>query len=53
MSTTNTPTRSYASAITELLRGRPDHDSPPAERAAWMQRKVDLLAAVETVEATQ
>lgn len=51
MSTTDTTTRSHASAITELLRGRPDHDSPPAERTAWMSRKVELLAAVEAVEA--
>jgi len=48
-----TSTMSYAQQITALLRGRPDHDSPPAERAAWMQRKVELLAAVEAVEATR
>jgi len=54
MSTTTEPTtRSYASAITELLRDKPDHDTPPAERQTWMQRKVELLAAVETVEANR
>ncbi len=51
--TTDTTTRSYASAITKLLRDRPDHDTPPAERQTWMQRKVELLAAVEAVEATR
>ncbi len=49
MSTTSTT--SYAQQITELLRGRPDPDTPPAERAAWIARKVELLAAVESVEA--
>lgn len=51
MSTTNPPTTSYASAITGLLRDRPDLDSTPTERAAWIQRKVELLAAVEAAEA--
>jgi len=45
-------TTSYATEIAELLRDRPDHDTPPAERQAWMQRKVELLAAVENVGAT-
>jgi len=45
MTTTDTTTRSYASAITELPRGKPEHDTPPAERGAWMQRKAELLAA--------
>jgi len=34
-----TITRSYAGAITELLRGGPDHDSTPVERAACRQRR--------------
>ena len=42
MSTTTTTT-SYASAISELLRDKPNHDTTPAERQAWMARKVDLL----------
>ena len=50
---TTTTTRSYATEIAELLRDRPDHDTPPAERQTWMQRKVDLLAAVQAVEATR
>ena len=44
MTTSVTSTRSYATAITELQRGRPEHDTPPADRGAWMQRKVELLA---------
>ncbi len=48
-----TTTRSYATEIAELLRDRPDHDTPPAERQMWMQRKVQLLAAVEAVGATR
>ncbi len=39
MPTTATTTRSYASAITKLLREGPDHDSTPVERAAWRQRR--------------
>jgi len=50
---TNTPTRSYAQQITGLLQDRPNHDTPPAERAAWIARKVELLAAVQAVEATR
>jgi hypothetical protein len=50
---TSTTTRSYATAITELLRDHPDHDTPPAERAVWMACKVDLLATVATVEAAR
>jgi len=50
---TTTTTRSYASAITELLRDRPGHDTPPAERAGWLQRKAKPLAAVEAVEVTR
>jgi len=29
---------------------RPDHDTPPAERAAWLARKVELLAAIAAME---
>lgn len=53
MSSTITTTTSYASAITELLRDRPGHDTPPAERQTWMARKADLLAAVEAAEAAR
>lgn len=48
---TSTTTRSYATEIAELLRDRPDHDTPPAERQTWMQRKVELPADVQAVEA--
>jgi len=52
MSTTTEPTtRSYAREITELLRDKPDHDIPPAERQTWMQLKVELLAAVQAFAA--
>ncbi len=50
---TSTTNRNYAQQITELLRDHPDHDTPPAERQTWMQRKVELLAAVEAAEATR
>jgi len=43
-----TPT---ATEITELLRLRPAVDAPEHVKAPWMQRKVELLAAVEAVEA--
>ncbi len=36
-------TTSYASAISELLRDKPNHDTTPTERAAWLARKVELL----------
>jgi len=39
----DTTTRSYAQQITELLRDHPDHDSPPAERAAWLAHTVEQL----------
>jgi len=51
--TTDTTTRSYAREITELLRLRPAHDAPEHVKAAWMQRKVELLAAVEAAEANR
>jgi hypothetical protein len=50
---TTTTTRSYATEIAELLHDRPDRDTPPAERQTWMQRKIELLAAVQAVEATR
>ena len=54
MSTTSTEQRhSVTAAIAELMRDRPDHDTPPAERASWLARKVELLAAVEQAEATK
>ncbi len=43
MTTTDTTITSYASAISELMRDMPNHDTTPAERQAWMARKVDLL----------
>jgi len=49
MSTTITEQRhSIAAAIAQLL-----HDTPPAERQTWMQRKAELVAAVQAVEATR
>lgn len=52
MSTTITEQRHRVTAgIAELMRDRPDHDTPPAERQTWMQRKIELLAAAEAVEA--
>jgi len=54
MSTTTTERRhTITTAIAELLRDRPDHGAPPAERVAWLARKVELLAAVQAVEATR
>lgn len=50
---TATTTTSYASAISELLRTSPGHDTPPSERAAWMTRKAELHAAVQAVEVTR
>ncbi len=42
MSTTGTTITSYAQLITDLLQGQPNHDTPPDERNAWLQRKVEL-----------
>ncbi len=36
--------RVIARAIADLLRDRPDHDTPPAERAAWLLRPVEAGA---------
>ncbi len=47
MLTTEPTTRNYAAEITELMRLRPAHDAPEHVKAAWMQRKVELLAAVQ------
>lgn len=53
MSTTEPTTRSYAREITALLLLRPAHDAPEHVKAAWLQRKVELLAAVQAVEANR
>ncbi len=53
MDTSEPTTRSYAQEIGELLRLRPAFDAPEHVKAAWMQRKVELLAAVEAVEANR
>jgi len=53
MITTDTATRSYSSTISKLLRDYPNHDTPPADRDAWIARKVDLLVAVEAAEGTR
>jgi hypothetical protein len=44
-------TEPTATEITELLRLRPAFDAPEHVKAPWMQRKVELLDAVEAVEA--
>jgi hypothetical protein len=49
MSTTTRPT---AAEIADLMRTMPEASTPPAERAAWLDRKHELLAAVEAVEVT-
>jgi len=46
-------TRSYSREIAALLRDRPTADTPPAERAMWLANKVELLAAVQAVEANR
>jgi len=51
--TTTGTRRCYTHEIAALLRDRPDRDTPPAERAMWLARKVELLAAVQAVEATR
>ncbi len=38
-------------AIADLLRDRPDHDTPRAERTGWLMRKAELLAAIEAEDA--
>jgi len=50
---TTAATTNYATEIAELLRDRPCPDTPPAERQTWMQRKVELLAAVQAAEANR
>ncbi len=50
MSTT-TQRRATTRTITDLLRDRPDHDTPPAERTGWLVRKAELLAAIEAENA--
>ena len=37
-------------AIGRLLRERPAHDAPEAVKAAWLQRKHALLAAIADAE---
>jgi hypothetical protein len=51
MSATTT-TRSLSQEIGDLLRCRPAHDGPEHVKTAWLERKRELLAAVETVETT-
>jgi hypothetical protein len=46
MSTTNT-TSSLTEQIADLMRHKPAHGAPEHVRAAWLARKVELLAAVE------
>jgi len=44
---TTAATTIYATEIADL----PEHDTPPAERQAWMDRKAELLADAQAVEA--
>jgi len=54
MSTTITEQRhSITAAIAQLLRDRPAFDAPEHVKALWLANKLDLLAAVESVEATR
>jgi hypothetical protein len=46
-----TTTRSLAQEIGDLLRCHPAHDGPEDVKTAWGDRKRELLAAVEVVEA--
>lgn len=49
--TTTGTRRCYTHEIAALLRDLPTADTPPAERAVWLARKAELLAAVEQAEA--
>jgi hypothetical protein len=42
-----TTTRPTAAEIADLMRTLPEATTPPAERTAWLDRKHELLAAVE------
>jgi len=50
-STTIERRHSLTAATADLLRDRPDHDTPPAERVAWLARKVELLVAMQAAKA--
>ena len=39
--------RAITRAIADLLRDRPDHNTPPAARTGWLVQKAELLAAIE------
>ncbi len=50
MSTTVTERHMITHQIADLLRDRPDHDTPTTARAAWLQRKAELLQAIEDTD---